>query len=411
MRAIKYKELKQMYDKAGPAETVRMLSEAMQAGDLKPEDFSIRETAEAFLGEARVRAMDSMRGGGFLLEAGFDGVDVTAFSNITGQLVITAIMEAYQDESFVLSGLVRTIPTRLDGEKIPGIGKLGDKAQVVQPGMPFEHAGVAEDYIETPSTDKRGFIVPVTKEAIFFDRTNLLIDRCRDVGNSLGLNKEKRLLDVLIGHTNNYKWKGTTYDSYSVDGTTGDEAGTAIPSTINSLASNPLVDWTDFDNAEQLFANLLDPNTSEPIAIVPKHVMVCPAYSNVLKRILNATEIVYGIPSSTSVQTLTKGGNLVPGTGLMGNPISGYTPFVSALMYRRLIATVEATAGNAKKWWFLGDFSKAIAYMENWPITVTQAPANSEAEFTQDVVLRFKCSERGAAAMLDPRYIVKNYDS
>ena len=46
--------------------------------------------------------------------------------------------------------------------------------------------------------------------------------------------------------------------------------------------------------------------------------------------------------------------------------------------------------------------------MENWPITVTQAPANSEAEFNQDIVLRFKASERGAAAVIDPRYVVKS---
>jgi hypothetical protein len=46
--------------------------------------------------------------------------------------------------------------------------------------------------------------------------------------------------------------------------------------------------------------------------------------------------------------------------------------------------------------------------MENWPITVTQSPLGSEAEFASDIVLRFKASERGAAAVLNPRYIVKN---
>ncbi len=45
--------------------------------------------------------------------------------------------------------------------------------------------------------------------------------------------------------------------------------------------------------------------------------------------------------------------------------------------------------------------------MENWPITVTQAPVGSEADFTNDIVLRFKASERGAAAVLNPRYVVK----
>ena len=35
----------------------------------------------------------------------------------------------------------------------------------------------------------------------------------------LGLNKEKRLLDLLIGATNNYKWKGAAYNTYSDAGT------------------------------------------------------------------------------------------------------------------------------------------------------------------------------------------------
>ncbi|NQU23628.1 MAG: hypothetical protein HQ567_20285, partial [Candidatus Nealsonbacteria bacterium] len=52
------------------------------------------------------------------------------------------------------------------------------------------------------------------------------------------------------------------------------------------------------------------------------------------------------------------------------------------------------------------DFRKAFAYMENWPITVTQSPLGSEAEFSQDVVVRFKASERGAAAVINPRFVV-----
>ena len=46
--------------------------------------------------------------------------------------------------------------------------------------------------------------------------------------------------------------------------------------------------------------------------------------------------------------------------------------------------------------------------MENWPITVTQAPANSEAEFTQDTVVRFKASERGNWSIWEPRCIQRH---
>ena len=40
-------------------------------------------------------------------------------------------------------------------------------------------------------------------------------------------------------------------------------------------------------------------------------------------------------------------------------------------------------------------------------VTVAQSPANSEADFNQDIVIRFKASERGAAAVIDPRYVVR----
>ena len=45
--------------------------------------------------------------------------------------------------------------------------------------------------------------------------------------------------------------------------------------------------------------------------------------------------------------------------------------------------------------------------MQNWGPTVVQAPDNSEAEFTHDIVARFKVSERGTPAVLEPRRMVK----
>jgi hypothetical protein len=385
VRAIKYRELKRMYDKTGPQQTVKHLQEALRQGDLKAEDFSIREIAEVTLGDARVREMDPRHGGGVSLMEASEGVDVTAFSNITGQMVQSKIMDAYQQEAFVLSQLVDTIPTRFDGEKIPGIGRVSDDVAEVQPGMPYPHLGFAEDYIETPQTTKRGFIVPVTREAIFFDRTHLVLQRAAEVGEVLGLNKEKRLVDLLIGTTNNYKWKGTAYDTYYTVGDAGPWA--------NSFTEE-LVDWTDVDAAEQLFADILDPNTGEPVLVQATTVLVMPAYRHAAHRVFNAAEITYTAGSAETATTAA-------------NPLGNYSVAESRLAYRRVIASGEAAA-DAKKWWFIGDFKKAFAYMENWPITVTQSPANSEADFNQDIVVRFKASERGAAAAINPRYVVKS---
>ena len=388
MRAIKYRELKRLYDANGPQKTVEHLQEALEQGHIKAEDFSIREIAEVTLGGERVRQLDPRGGGVGLLEAG-DGVDATAFSNITSQVVQSRIMEAYGQEAFAVSKLVDTIPTRLDGEKIPGAGRISDDVAEVQPGMPYPNLGFGEDYIETPQTTKRGFIVPITREAIFFDRTHLVLQRAAEVGEVLGLNKEKRLIDLVIGVTNNYKWKGTDYNTYSSSG-----SGSPPDGDWTNQFTEELADWTDVDAAEQLFADILDPNTGEPVLVGATTVLVMPAYRHAAHRVFNAAEITYTAADAETATTAA-------------NPLGNYRVLESRLAYRRVIAS-GVSAANAKKWWFIGDFRKAFAYMENWPITVTQSPPNSEAEFNQDIVVRFKASERGAAVVINPRYAVKS---
>jgi len=388
VRAIKYRELKQMYDLSGPEKTVRHLQEALEQGHLRPEDFSIRELAEATLSSERVRQMDPRNGGAALLEAG-EAVDVTAFSNITGQVIRSKILEAYQQEAFAVSKLVDTVPTRLDGERIAGMGRVSNEAAEVAPGMPYVNLGFGEDYIDTPQTAKHGFIVPVTKEAVFFDRTNLILQRAAEVGEVLGLNKEKRLVDLVIGAMNNYKWKGVSYNTYSGTGT-----GTAPDGSWINVTDQELLDWTDVDAAEQLFADILDPNTGEPVLIQATTVLVMPAYRHAAHRVFNAAEITYTTAGETVATTAA-------------NPLGRYRVAESRLAYRRVIASGQAAAA-AKKWWFIGDFKKAFAYMENWPITVTKSPVHGEAEFSQDIVVRYKASERGAAAVINPRYIVKS---
>jgi hypothetical protein len=382
---LKYRELKRRYELDGAEQTVRHLSEALQEGHLQPHDFSIRDLAEALVPDGRewVRMLDPRSAGSVSVTEAGDAVDVTAFLNITGQVIYSKIMEAYHQEAFVVSKLVDTIPTRLDGEKIPGIARVADAVEEVAAGMPYPHLGFGEDYIETPSTTKRGFIVPVTKEAIFFDRTHLVLSRASEVGEVLGLNKEKRLIDLVIGVTNNYKWKGVSYNTYQ----------TSTP-WVNSLGTNELVDWTNVDKAEQLFAEILDPNTGEPVLVRGTTVLVMPAYRFAAQRVFHATEL-----------TFTAAGS--PTATVAANPLSGYGLYDSRLAYRRILASGVA-AEDAKKWWFVGDFRRAFAYMENWPIIVSQSPLGSEAEFNSDIVLRFKASERGAAAVLNPRFVVKN---
>lgn len=391
---INTRELSRRVQTDGLRTTLRHLNRAMIDGHISPSDFSIRDLAESLVvdrsgkpvGRSWVEKMSPRKSGGFTLLEAASGVSLAGFSNITGQIFYRAVMDGYQQEEFIASQLVNEYQTDLNGEKIPGITGLTEDVQEVHEGMPFPEIGFGEDWIETPKTTKRGFIISVNKETIFFDRTRLVLQRAGQVGEVLARKKEKMVLDGVMGITNSYKWRGTSYNTYQ----------TATP-WINVASGVTLADWNQIDQAEQLFADMLEPNTGEPIIITPKAILHMPAKTHLFRMITRATEIEQRTASATEIRRGP-------------NSVTPYTLLSSRFAYRRVIAS-GVTAANAKNWWFLGDFKKAFAWQFNWPITVVQAPSNHEAEFKQDIVLRWKASERGSFVVLDPRYVVKMYGS
>jgi hypothetical protein len=49
--------------------------------------------------------------------------------------------------------------------------------------------------------------------------------------------------------------------------------------------------------------------------------------------------------------------------------------------------------------------------MQNWPMQVTVQRGDSESAFKQDIVQRYKASERGVPAVMEPRAVVRNKNS
>lgn len=316
------------------------------------------------------------------------GVNTAMFSNITGQIVFSMILDEWNDPVYIADSLVTNTPTSFSGERIPGIGAIGDEAEVIGEGEAYPMAGVSEEWIETPETTKRGFIVPVTKEAIFFDRVGLVLKRAGDVAKWLRVNKEKRVLDAVLGITNTYTRNGgATTNTY------GDNSGTH--DWDNLAASNALADWTDIENALLLFDDLVDPNTGEPVLVNPNTIIVPTALSSTAQRILSATEVRE--VTNTNTTTISANPLAMPRTG--GTNAASWN--VVSSQY------VKARSSSASTW-FIGEPQAAFAYMENWPISTTEAPTNSEMEFTHDIVSRFKVSERGVPAVIEPRKMVKS---
>ncbi len=339
-------------------------------------------------------------------------VDATAFIGVQGQILINRLLQMYEQEDFVTSKMIAPTPTVLNGERIPGVARPGDPGAdvtLVREGQEYNTVGFGEEYVETPMTTKHGEIIAVTREAVFFDRTGMVLQRAALVGEILGLAKEKRLLQLIIGSVNSYREKRKN-DTVPVNLQTyyaADDNGR----WINHFDSNGLVDYTNLDYAEQQFANVTDPNTGEPIIVGGYQLLATKAKRRTLEQILTATQLYrLTVPGAAQAPGLggttnwpgaiTIGGNFVQGMGIQAG--------LSQQLAVQLKNGLGVAAADAANYWFYGNFSKAFAYMENWPITVVQAPVNSEAEFTHDIPFRWKASERGTPAVLDPRFVQRH---
>jgi hypothetical protein len=390
-RLLNYRELRRRVELNGVRKTGRQLRESLGKKELSTDDFSIREMAEAFMGREWVQSLHPKSGRRpALREASGDAVAFGQLSNITGQIVFSAIKESYDYEEFVFSQVIPTRPTNLlDIEKIPGISGVGDEFDVVQEAAEYPMVGVSEDWIEVAAKRKRGGIIAVTKEAIFTDKTGQLLDRARKLGWWLGLNREKRLIDCLIdentgaasitagGHR--YHWKGTSYGTYQ-----------SSSPWANVVTGNALANWVNIDSAWKKLAAMTDPYTGEPILVQPTTIIVTPDLFHTARYVTSATEV--------RNQTNLAAGNTNRET-LSPSPIENYRILMSRLL--------KARAATDTDWWF-GCPEKAFAYFSAWDLVTEEAPANSREAFMRDITFQFKASEAGAAATLEPRLMTEN---
>ncbi len=335
-------------------------------------DFSVRHLFEALVvdGSEIVNLHFQKNAGGYrMLES--DAVNTTLFSNIMGQWLYNNVLRAYEMPELIGDRLVTKMTSAERTERIPGVKAIGDSVEIVEEGSPYPRAVTGERWIETPPTIKRGLMVDITKEAVFFDKTGLIMQECSQIGRYIGINRERRILDVVLGIATVYKRNGA--------------GAVATYQSENTKSSNALVDWTSVDASMQKFSDLKDPDNGEPIVVSARQMVVPPALAVTANRIKNAT---------MTGQTTSGRETRVDGNSLTAEPECLSNVYVK-----------ERTSSDTT--WFHGAFPEGFVYMENWPL-MTEAETNGAMSFDRDIVQRFKTSERGAAGVTEPRKGMKN---
>lgn len=386
----------------------------------KPEDFSLRELAEGLLGSAwRIMFDDSQRGtlakmtaarslveqGAGLMESTGFGLDPTAFLNINtftsvvGGLIEVKILESFQNPQLIADTLAPAEPTKLNGQKIIGLQSMGDLARKRLPGESHTRAQFGERWVQTPETRENALAVDVLKEAVFFDLTSDVLNMASSVGDALAYRKELEVIDSVIGVTNNFNYNGTAYNTYQTTKTLG---------YLNDI-SNPMTDWTSFQADVLQFMRVEDPHTGKRIMIQPNTILVLPAKIATANMILNATAIERRTGAGATTPQTTS--NPLFAAQGAANPYGGQFQIVTSplLEVRALAADGLNLAQNvADEYWWMMQSGKSFKYMQNYPLTISQAAPNQYEMLDKGIVASYFANERGIPAIVSPWHVLRN---
>ncbi len=341
--------------------------------------------------------------------------NISAFNAAAIGLLETKILQAYNKPSFIIQNSVEHIPSKLRRLRMIGISNIGDVSDVRDPGNRHVRAQLSERYVETPQTRNRGVSIEVTKEAILFDLTRELMRQAESVGESLALRKEYLCLDVVLGIHNTYNYNGTSYNTYQT-AAADDVGGNWVNSIDNAISTSNA--WEAFNNVLQLWMNMVDPETGEPISIEAAQMLTMPANYMLAESALQASEI-------SRMANALAGTYWPTDSYKSSNPAKGVFQLLNdakyPYAYRRVTASSSGTYDPASRnnpglgltgeqatgLWFVGDFKKAFHWHENIPLTITRANTTDFEMADRGMVLAVFADEMGAAGVTEPRYVVK----
>jgi hypothetical protein len=397
---IKAMELARAY-RASPRQTIQDLQEALrrgvegEPGGVSPKDFSIRDLAANLImvgnepiGHAQLAQYCQQDTP--LMEA---ALDTTAFASLTRNVVNVAVLEGYDLPTFVLSRAVRTIPGRSLLPRIPGVSLPleGDTNLEVAENEAIPTVGMGDEYAKGAETKKYGAIVAISKETVLTDETGMVLEQAARVGELIGMKREVVLTDLICGLNANCVTERRVGDVSEVtcnlfqDGTPTGSGGTG--DRFTNQVDKTLTDWTDIGEGEQVIAAITLPGTENPVMLTRRLMLVPTQLKFTAARIIAAAE------------TRSGSGNIV----VAGNPVKDLdiTLVSSPLVYSRQVAE-GVDAADAAGRWFYGDLYRAVAWYQNWGVSVDE-DRDGEAAFTNDTLARFKATIRGGVVATEPR--------
>ena len=373
---------------------LRKLVHHMRAkGQIRDADLSLRAIAEGILGENWQQKV--LRHGAAAGRGVFESqlaIDVSAFSNITGQLFVDRIITAYNNPEFIGDKLMTTIPVtngNLGSHKEPWLSRVLDEPSAIMPGGNYPMTSFKEQYLTLPAVGKYGEQLAITMEAIYSDLTRQMFSAADDVGRKTRQFKERWQLVTICGlnvvkygNGNTFNYMGTGYNTYLTSGL-----------YTNAISGATITDYTGIQAMQLLFAKMTDLASGDPldIPLQPKHLCV-PDKEMDLRKVWQGQSVLTGAWATSGAT------NVVTDSP---NPLQGaYDIIPSVYLYHLLTDAAPNGLGyadaKAKEYVWRGAFEEAFVWREVEPFYTYQMPPGNEAEFAQDIMYRVKTRIWGA---------------
>lgn len=168
--------LRTLIESHGPAGFYHKIVHLLNDKQIRPDDFSYYELADACGVLPNLRAVRESRvpNNGVplanLLSEANPGVGTNLFQVVTGELIGRKVIEGYEDDAgFIGDKLVTTLPSRLRGSRIAGFRALAGPTEVAE-GHPYEESTFEEKFVTTQES-KQGRILSINEELIAFDQS------------------------------------------------------------------------------------------------------------------------------------------------------------------------------------------------------------------------------------------------
>jgi len=372
----------------GPRAMGAILREALEADDkasfrLRPEQVSLRESWEAFVGSTS-RTLPS--GGAFSMDALHEAeIGVAEFQKTIGALIVKRMIEGYRDRRFIGDELVEPIHEKHRKFTVVGVEDEANPG-TVKPGEPYPRKPFGSEIYVTGEQTKKGHIVEVDEDLIMEDQTGQLLSRASDQGFRARIDKEYRIITgVLDVNSVVFTPQGSAEALYRTS------AGTN--SARVNAHTGALADWTDINEAKALFAAFTDKRDQTGKLLPPPlemALLTADALTATAHYIANATQIEYDALSS--------------GVGQIHRATNPYAGRLKP-MSSNLIDSLGSAAT-----WLVGDFKRQFKWFYKYPMQVIPiyADPRSPAMFNRDVILEVKVREYGEIVAVDDCYVVKS---